>query len=309
MIKRANTALYVLLGGVVVAAVALVGATVLIAGRSGAATAVSAISMCAWSLARTRTMPVALVVPLVFGLASLVAFVSTVDRYRRERRVLRSLPLEPFPGDERIDEIVRLTGVKLFRAPARRPAAFCIGLLRPRVVFTSGLIERLSVEEQEAAFWHEAQHARVREPLRCLAARLAATTFFWLPFLRDLYDRYVLVRELEADRLAIGKTSQGALAGALHEVIREPGLAGAVGFADLAATRVDRLFDPRRPLPSLFRRGRVALSLTALALLSAAFTYPTNVPVSKRTHTQTMMMRMQVSTPTGAQWTLVPCPF
>jgi Peptidase family M48 len=166
--------------------------------------------------------------------------------------------------------IARTTGISLDQTPAAQPAAFCFGLLRPQVVLTSGLIDQLSDEERAAAFWHEVQHARVREPLRALLARLIASTFFWLPALRDLFERYTLVRELDADRLAQARTSHRALAGALHAVAAGPRFAGSVGFAGLADSRVDRLLDPRAPLPSLFHRSRLALSLAALDRRSPA---------------------------------------
>jgi len=305
---RSARLVWLLVSAGVAAAGLLAAATVLMAGQVAAATLVTALSMCAWSLATTRTVPFALVVPIGFELASAAACVFAVLRFRRERRLIRSLPIERIADDGELAELARSAGVELYRAPATRPAAFCFGLARPRVVVTSGLLERLSVEEQAAALWHEAHHARVREPLRCLLARLVTSTFFWLPVLRDLFERYVLVRELDADRLATSATSRAALAGALAKVEAAPALAGTVGFANLAETRGDRLADPRSPLPLLFRRGRVAISLAAVALLGAAFTHPAGVAVSKSVHTKTMVMRTPVLTPAGITWILVPCP-
>jgi hypothetical protein len=45
----------------------------------------------------------------------------------------------------------------------------------------------------------------------------------------------------------------------------------------------------------------------AVALLSLAFTYPANVPVSRHVHHEPMMMKVPVMTPTGMTWSLVPC--
>ena len=92
---------------------------------------------------------------------------------------------------------------------------------------------------QVAAFYQFAalpDFRRLREPLRALLARLIASTFFWLPALRDLFERYTLVRELDADRLAQARTSPRALAGALHAVAAGPRFAGSVGFADRATS-------------------------------------------------------------------------
>jgi Peptidase family M48 len=308
MSERSRPLLWTLLTCAAAAAILLAAGLVLLAGSVAGQTAalLGTVSECAWSLAVTRTFPLGLLLPALLGFASAVAFVRSVRSYRRERRLLRALALQLIVDGE-LGEIAKTTGLAVYRTPASRPAAFCFGLFRPRIVFTSGLIERLSAAEQAAAFWHEVQHARMREPLRCLLGRLAASTFFWLPLLRDLLDRYTLVRELDADRLATSRTSASALAGALHEVITGPRVAGTVGFADFAAARVDRLLDPAVPLPSLFTRTRLALSIGAVALLGLAFTYPVNVPVSRHVHSKTMMMKVPVLTKAGVHWTLVPC--
>ena len=310
MSERSTTVLATLILSALGAAALVVGG---VAGLVGGVAAqvvavVGSVTGCAISLSDTRTLPLSMIVPITLGLTSIISFARALTIYRRERTLLRSLPLRRWT-DGALAEIAETTGVRLYTTPATRPAAFCFGLLRPRVVFTSGLVERLSTDEQMAALWHETQHARVREPLRCLLARVAASTFCWLPMLRDLLDRYTLLRELDADKLATTKTSRHALAGALDEVVAAPAFAGGVGFADFAAARVDRLLDPEKPLPSPFRRSRVALSLGAVALLSVAFTYPANVPVSKHTRQEPMMMKVPVMTPTGVTWSLVPCDF
>jgi hypothetical protein len=306
--ERSGTLLAALVLSALAAAALVLGGVAGLLGNVAAQVVamVGSVSSCAVSLSSTRTFPLTMIIPITLGLTSMVSFARALIIYRRERRVLRSLPLEPF-GAGTLAEIARTTDVRLYTTPSSRPAAFCFGLLRPRVVFTSGLVERLSTEEQVAAFWHETQHALVREPLRCLLARVAASTFCWLPMLRDLFDRYTLLRELDADRLATTKTSRHALAGALEEVLGAPAFAGGVSFADFAGARVDRLLDPERPLPSPFRRSRLAFSLGAVALLSLAFTYPANVPVSKHVHQAQMMMKVPVMTQTGIRWSLVPC--
>ena len=310
MSERSSVLLSALLGTALLVAAVVLGTFALIAGSvAGHISAlVGAVSSCVVSLAQTRTFPLAILVPTVLLLASAVGLGRALILYRRERRLLKALPLHRC-ADVELADVARATGIDLFETPARSPAAFCFGALRPRIVFTAGLLERLSSEERAAAFWHEAQHARAREPLRCLLARLATSTFFWLPVLRDLFERYSLVRELDADRLATAHTSRGALARALHEVLVSPTPGGSVGFADRATARVHRLLDPQAPLPSLFRRSRVALSVGALAILGLAFTFPTNVPVSRQVHRETMMMQVRVMTPSGHTKTvLVPCP-
>lgn len=264
-------------------AVALVVALVDLGGAglvALASTLVGAFSACFFFLAELRQVPLAALTLVVLVLASLAAFGRALAGSVRQQRLLCSLPLERL-GDERLLRVARAAGLdELWVASARRPAAFCFGLLWPRVVVTRGLLDRLQPDEQEAAIWHEAHHARRREPLRCLAARLAASSFFWLPALADLCDRYLLVKELEADRLAARRTSRQALAGALWEVAGGPVPAGAVGLGELAGARVDRLLDPAAELPPAWRRSRLTLSAAGIVVLAAVAAFPARLDLA-----------------------------
>lgn len=255
---------------------------------------VGAFSACIFFLAELEQVPLSSVVLVALATASAIAFARASIRYLREQRLLRTLPLERIERGP-LSELARAAGtVDLFTAPALRPAAFCHGLLRPRVVITAGLLERLGPDEQAAVIWHEAHHAREREPLKCLIAQLAARTFFWIPALRDLLDRYLLAKELAADLLAAGQTSRRALAGALSEVVGEPTPAAAVGLAEFAAARVDRLFDPTASLPSLFRLRRVVVSLVATAGLAFLLVFPGRLDVPETAHLRSMLTTMSL---------------
>jgi hypothetical protein len=172
--------------------------------------------------------------------------------------------------------------------------AFCAGILRPRVLVTSGLLERLDADEQRAAILHELEHARSRGPLKVALARTTARSFFWVPALRDLADRYILLCELEADRAAVARTGRAALAGALLEVIESPRLAGAVGLADFAAPRIDRLFDPHAALPPLFRRSSLLAALGAIAGAAGLVLSVRHLGSSESTHLHAMSVQLLV---------------
>jgi hypothetical protein len=252
-----------------------------------------AFSACVYFLAELHRVPLAPLVLVALAVVSTVALARATLGYWRQRRLLARLPLESLEGE--LAEVARAAGaVGLYRTPAQRPAAFCFGLARPQVVVTEGLLARLAPEEQAAAVWHEAQHARVREPLKCLTASLAARTFFWMPILADLLERYLLVKELEADRLATAKTSRHAVAGALCGVLGQPTPAGAVGLADYACARVDRLFDPRAPLPPTTRPVRVAASALGVVTLGLVLTFPTQIDLGESAHLHSMLTSMSL---------------
>jgi hypothetical protein len=255
---------------------------------------VGSLSACIFFLAELRQAPLTSLTLVVFALASAFGLLRALLVYRRELRLLRALPLERADEHE-FAELAKAAAVtELYITPAQRPAAFCFGLLRPRIVLTSGLLERLSAEETEAVIWHEAMHARFREPLRCLLGRLVVSAFFWVPSLSDLYQRYLLAKELAADQAATARTSRAALAGALQEVAAQPSFAGAIGLGDAAAARIDRLFDPAAQLPPLFPRMRLVLSGLGAAALALALAFPGTIALGERTQLDSMLTTMSL---------------
>ena len=264
-----------------------------VSGTTGIATLVAgALTACVVFVSQLPRVPVQSLVVVTLAFASVVALARALLAYYREQCLLRALPLVRAEGIARITE--EAGAVDAYVTPAERPAAFCFGLFRPRLVVTAGLLKRLDDEERAAAIWHEAYHARMREPLRCLVARLASHTFFWMPALADLLDRYLLVKELAADRVAVERTSTRALAGALLAVAGERTPAGAIGLADAAGARIDRLFDANAPLPPLFRGWSLpvtALSAIALGLLAA---FPVEIDLSESSRLRAMLTTMSL---------------
>lgn len=278
-------------------------ASLLLAGLAGlggaglavlSATLIGSLSACIFFITELGQVPLSSLVIVAFALLSALGFARATFAYARDQRLLRSLPLEPIE-DGPLAELARNAGAgHFYLTPARVPAAFCFGLIQPRVVLTSGLLERLTSDEQTAVVWHEAEHARVREPLRCLLGGFAVSTFFWIPALRDLLDRYLLAKELAADRVAMERTSRRALAGALHEVVGQPSPSGAIGVADVGGARIDRLLDPTAKLPPLFARARVAISVVAIAVLAVALAFPANLSIPERAQTDAMLTKMSI---------------
>lgn len=262
MNERPDLLLTVLLVMAATAGAALVGSLIEIGPRGMlgvGAVGLGVVTACLLFAFEIRHLPPTVVVASALMLGSSVALVLALLRVWREQLLLRRLPRIPIAaGDVPVDMV-----------PSATANAFCAGVVRPRVLVTEGLLARLDEDELRAAVMHELEHARARGPLKVALAHVAARTLFWLPALRDLLDRYVLLSELAADRAAIRATSRSALAGALSEVIDgPPRLAGAVALADFAAPRIDRLFDPRADLPPIFRRSSVLAGLAALGVVA-----------------------------------------
>lgn len=279
--ERPNVLLGLLLGATAATTAAVAGglAVLTVCHTDGVSARVAAaLTACVVFFHRFPSVPVGALALAALTLTSLGSLAVAIGRAIRQQLLLRRLPLiEPSSRGSAWQRIAG--GIPVAVLPTPRPSAFCFGLLRPRIVISDGLLSRLDPDALQAALWHEIEHARRREPLRSMIAALAARTFFWIPVLRDLLDRYRLSRELTADRLALAKTSQGALAAALYQVAEVESVPGAAALADLAAARVERLLDPEAALPPLFCRRRLVTTAVTVATLLLLLASPASVDV------------------------------
>src|SRR5262249_61529839 len=89
--------------------------------------------------------------------------------------------------------------------------AVTYGVIRPRILVSTGLTTALTPAEIGAVLAHEREHLRHRDPLRRLAGRLFAAWACYLPAARWLAGRAALRHELAADRAAAGRAGRRGL--------------------------------------------------------------------------------------------------
>jgi Zn-dependent protease with chaperone function len=153
--------------------------------------------------------------------------------------------------------------------------AITYGLLRPRILVSTGLAAALIPGEIAVVLAHEREHQRSRDPLRLLGGRLLAAWGWYLPAGRWLADRAALRRELAADRAATGCAGRGVLAGALLKLAGMPAcpaVAAARPAGDPPGSLEARVAQleagrPPRQRPAV---SRLLASAAALTLLAAA---------------------------------------
>jgi Zn-dependent protease with chaperone function len=153
--------------------------------------------------------------------------------------------------------------------------AVTYGLVRPRILVSTGLTAELGAAEITAVLAHEREHLRHLDPLRLLAAQLLAQWVWYLPAGRWLARRCALRRELSADLAAAGSAGRGVLAAALLKLASLPACP-AVAAASPAEdppgsleARIAQLEDshpPRQRLTAL----RILASGGGLVFLAAA---------------------------------------
>jgi hypothetical protein len=146
-----------------------------------------------------------------------------------------------------------LHGRRVYVVPGTQATAFCVGLLRPRIVVSSAAVARLDPDALRAVIAHEAHHAARRDPLRLLAARAVGSAFA-----PGLSRREQALAELAADAACVRKVGGAPLAAAL--------LAFHAGDAGIAPERVDRLAG-RAPLADVPRALVIGTSVVVGLLL------------------------------------------
>lgn len=150
------------------------------------------------------------------------------------------------------------------------PYAACIGLLRPAIVVSTGLVRSLEPTELVAVLAHEERHRRRRAPLRQLVARATARAFFFLPILDTLVEAHLVDEEVFADREACEVAGRSSLVRALAKLSTANGelaLTSPIAGAGTLVQRLDVLEGGSRAGLAL-GRARIALSVLFLALLT-----------------------------------------
>ena len=177
-------------------------------------------------------------------------------------------------------EPLAIAGLDLpaFRVDAARPMMALVGILRPRLLITGGLIEVLTPDELAAAIAHELGHRDAWDNLKRLAMSAAPDLLGWTTSARVIEREWASAAEQRADHAAsTSPPVRIALASALLKVARltpaaavvaEP-LSTLVGGGAIVA-RIEELIDP--PTAALRPRPPLTARLAAVAV-GAAFLY------------------------------------
>ena len=215
-------------------------------------------------------LPVAFaIVVMTFALVSGGA--AGLTRLLRTRRLVTWLDCQPCAVPGRLAQVSQQLGVGERVVYLDQPvvAAFCFGVIQPRIAISAGMLARLDDDELLAVLTHERHHLLHRDPLRYLLLHSAAASAFMFP-VSDVLRRRVETRmELAADRAAVALSSPAALAGALLTVLSqgEARMAGAVGLS-ATESRIAHLLG-RESLPESPARTVLA-SLAPMVVIALA---------------------------------------
>jgi len=227
----------------------------------------------------------AIVMGTVSGLRTLIR------QHRQTRDLLRACLATRSPRRRAVDQVAQRLGLdrQVDIADIPGPVAFCYGYLRPRVLISRHLVEMLTGDEMEALLLHEREHVRQRDPLKVAGGELLASAGFFLPILGGLHRRYLIEKELAADRAAI--TEQGSAASLMAALVRlvdhraAPETAPPIGAAGALEVRIATLVgDPVRLDLRLGPAGLVGSLVAALLAVLPLLTSPLPVDVAASSH-------------------------
>lgn len=216
-----------------------------------------------------------LLVAALLGVGVVMGGRCAVRQWRATRALDRQVRARSMPAPSRVVTLNPHGSGTVVVVDDTDAYSYAYGLHRPRVVVSRGLIEQCNDEELAAVLEHERYHVAANDPLKVSLIRMFTAAAFYLPALRALSTRYLVGRELAADRRAVRRRGRNSLAGALYRAASDPrdlGVSAAAALVgnDALELRVSQLEsgeEPRLPGPS---RWQLAVTLTVLAAITAA---------------------------------------
>ncbi len=202
------------------------------------------------------------------------------QQWAKIRSLTRNLVLLRAPGNE-LGPLAGRLGLKdkVHLLDSEVPLCFCAGFIAPRIYLSRGLTAKLTPEQLEALLLHEKYHLKNCDPLKMLLGRLVVSALFFVPVLQDVLTRYLIEKEIAADRSAI--EYQGhcrGLAGALGKLVPERSTVPVTGLAAAGAEaldyRIDHMTGHPTQHPHPIPLSRLAISLLTIALILATVLTP-----------------------------------
>jgi Zn-dependent protease with chaperone function len=157
--------------------------------------------------------------------------------------------------------------------------AITVRFIRPKVLISTGLIDRFNEQELEAILFHEMYHSKFRHPLQMLIITMIAESLAFLPIMKSLVHHYKVWMELLADRFAMRHMgSETQLAHVLLAVLKNNQVkseAYGVHFVNESVNyRLMQLIDPQAKINiPLFKQKTLILSIIILVMMTIIFIY------------------------------------
>ena len=154
--------------------------------------------------------------------------------------------------------------------------ALAMGVFRPKIIVSTGLLEMFSEQETEAILLHEWHHCRNYDPLKVLSVTLIRESMGYVPILKGMVHYYKVWSELLADRFVIKQMGSAyELGNVLLKLSRkgkiQPPMIG-VSFADVAINyRIQQIIEPHQSVTIPFLRLKPMLMSLGIFFIMFSF--------------------------------------
>ncbi|WP_068775886.1 M56 family metallopeptidase [Paenibacillus sp. FJAT-26967] len=154
-----------------------------------------------------------------------------------------------------------------------QPLAFTMGLHKPCIILSTGLIEMLDEDELEAVIEHETFHQKNLDPFKIFVLKLISQALWFIPLTKWSYHNYKIMSELMADEFAIHRTgSELGLSSALFKLIknacrRETNVTLVHFSQESVNYRLQQLVEPQKNIPLRLETAAIVVSVQVLLLL------------------------------------------
>jgi beta-lactamase regulating signal transducer with metallopeptidase domain len=189
---------------------------------------------------------------------------------RSSKRLLRcqDTQLTQMYGDE-----YQLSQHELIVIQNKAPVALTLGVIRPQIIVSTGLLQILDHKELGAVMEHEKFHLKHRDPLAIFLLSMLSISMWYIPLFKWVLDKYKIIIEIMADQFAVSTVCTASdLGGALLKMLKQ-GQAPhtAVSYASFAETsinlRIMHILEPQTQLSLKMPILRTLISVFALLIL------------------------------------------
>lgn len=167
---------------------------------------------------------------------------------------------------------------KIVMYKSAQPAAFCLGIVRPKIYISSDMIKLLNENEMEAVILHEMYHLNYKNNLMLFIFNIFSYILFFFPFIKDLKRQYEIHEEIQADKLAYTYLKAKApLVTSLKKLLlyEEPATKYGFGFSKTEGVeyRIRSITENHIPINTFSLRNSL-ISLASFVVLSSLLLLP-----------------------------------
>jgi Zn-dependent protease with chaperone function len=136
--------------------------------------------------------------------------------------------------DDKLEKVAQQLGLmgKVHLLDSRDYICFCACSISPQIYVSLAVVEKLTSIELEALLLHERYHIKNRDPLKIFLGELIVSSMLFMPVLKDLFQRYLIRKEIAADQQAIRyQGSHRGIISTLQKLLQKPSDAGSIRLA------------------------------------------------------------------------------